>query len=33
MHIGVWWENQEERDNYEYVDIRGRIILRWIFEK
>jgi hypothetical protein len=27
-HIGFWWEHQKERDDYEDLDIGGRIILR-----
>jgi hypothetical protein len=30
VHVGFWWEIQKERDHYEYLDIRGRIILKWI---
>jgi hypothetical protein len=30
MHIGFWWESQEERDYYANLDVGGRIILEWI---
>jgi hypothetical protein len=33
MHIGLWWESQKGRGCYEYPDIYGRIILKWILEK
>jgi hypothetical protein len=33
MHIGFWWESQKERDDWEDLDVEGRIMLRWIFEK
>jgi hypothetical protein len=29
MDVGFWWEDQKERDYYEYLDIGGRIILKW----
>jgi hypothetical protein len=28
MHIGFWWEKQNERDHYEDLDVGGRIILK-----
>jgi hypothetical protein len=28
MHIGFWWESEKERDNYEDIDVAGRIILK-----
>jgi hypothetical protein len=30
MHIGLWRERQNERDNYEDLDV---MVLRWILEK
>jgi hypothetical protein len=33
MHIGYWWENQKERDNYKDQHIGGRTILKWILER
>jgi hypothetical protein len=33
MHIGYWWESQNERDHYEDQDIVGRKILKWILDK
>jgi hypothetical protein len=33
MHIGFWWESQEERNHLEDLDIGGRIILKWILER
>jgi hypothetical protein len=33
MHTGFWWDIQKERDHYEDVDVTGRIILKWIFDK
>ena len=33
MYTGFWWGNLRERDQLEYPDIDGRIILRWIFKK
>jgi hypothetical protein len=33
MHIGFWWEDQKERNHKEDLDIRGRIILKWVLEK
>jgi hypothetical protein len=26
-HIGFWWDSQKERDQYEYLNISGKIIL------
>jgi hypothetical protein len=28
MHIGFWWKSQKERDQYEDLDVGGRIILK-----
>jgi hypothetical protein len=28
IHIGFWWESQKERDDYEDLDVYGRIILK-----
>jgi hypothetical protein len=33
MHIGYWWESQEERDHWEDQDVGGWIILKWILER
>jgi hypothetical protein len=33
MHIGYWWEIQEERDHWEDQDIGGWTILKWILER
>jgi hypothetical protein len=31
MHIAFWWESQNERDDYEDLDVGGRIM--WILGK
>jgi hypothetical protein len=31
-HIVYWLENKNERDNLEGLDIRGKILLKWIRE-
>jgi hypothetical protein len=31
MHIGYWWESQNER--YQYQDVAGWTILKWILER
>jgi hypothetical protein len=33
VDIQFLWESQKERDQYEDLDIGGRIILKWILEK
>jgi hypothetical protein len=33
MHIGYWWGSQKERDNYEELEVAGRIIIRLIVER
>jgi hypothetical protein len=33
MHIEFWWESQKVGDNYEYLDICGRIILKLSIDK
>jgi hypothetical protein len=33
MHVRFWWESQEEKDDYEVLDVGGRIILEWILER
>jgi hypothetical protein len=33
MHTGFWWEIQKEENHSEDLDVGGRIILKWIFEK
>jgi hypothetical protein len=30
MHIGDWWEIQNERDHWEDQDVGGWTILKWI---
>jgi hypothetical protein len=32
MLAGFWCESLKERDNFEYLDVDGRIILKWILE-
>jgi hypothetical protein len=27
MHIEYWWENQKERDNYEDLEVAGRVLI------
>jgi hypothetical protein len=33
MNKEYWWESQKERDHWEYQEISGRKILRWILER
>jgi hypothetical protein len=33
MHIGYWWENENERDKQDDQDVGGWIILKWVLEK
>jgi len=33
VHTGFWFENLGEGDNFEDLDLDGRIILEWIFKK
>jgi hypothetical protein len=33
MHIGYWWEIPNERDQWEYENVGGWIILKWILER
>jgi hypothetical protein len=33
MHIGYWWESQNERDQGEDQDVGGWTILKWILER
>jgi hypothetical protein len=33
MHVGFWWESQKKRDQYEGLNIGGKIILKWILER
>jgi hypothetical protein len=33
MHTGFWCESQKELDQWEEVDVDGRIVLKWILEK
>jgi hypothetical protein len=33
MHVGYWWETQKERDHWEYGDVGGWTILKWILER
>jgi hypothetical protein len=33
MHIGYWWESQEERDHGEDQDVGGCAILKLILER
>jgi hypothetical protein len=28
IHIGFWFESQKKRDNYEKLQVSGRIILK-----
>jgi hypothetical protein len=33
MHTDCWWEDLKERGQLEDLDVDGRIMLKWIFEK
>jgi hypothetical protein len=33
MRIGFWWESRMEIDHREYLEVGGRIVLRWILER
>jgi hypothetical protein len=33
MHIGFWCRSQKKGSNWEYLDVGGRIILKWILER
>jgi len=33
VYAGFWWGNLRERDHVGDPDIKGKIILRWIFRK
>jgi len=32
MHTGFWWGEMMERGHLEYLDVDGRVILKWIFK-
>jgi hypothetical protein len=32
VNIGFCWENLRERSQIEYLDVDGRIILKWVFD-
>jgi hypothetical protein len=33
IHTGFWLEIKRERDHQSEIAVRGRIILKWIFEQ
>jgi hypothetical protein len=33
VYTGFWWGDLSERDHLYYLDVNGRIILKWIFKK
>jgi hypothetical protein len=33
MVIGYWWESQTERDEWEYQDVGGWTISKWILRE
>jgi len=32
LHTGFWWGEVMERGHLEYLDIDGRVMLKWIFK-
>jgi hypothetical protein len=32
MHVGYWWESQNERDHWEDQSVDGWILLKWILD-
>jgi hypothetical protein len=33
IRVGLWWECQNEKDNYEDAEVGSKIILKWILQK
>jgi hypothetical protein len=33
MDVGFWWESEKEKEHKENVEVDGRIMLKWIFER
>ena len=33
VHTGLWWRQQRKRDHLEDAGVKGKIILRWIFNR
>ena len=33
MHKGFWWGELRARHNIKYLDVDGRVILKWVFKK
>jgi hypothetical protein len=33
VQTGFWWGHLKERNCVEYLEVDGRIILKWIFKK
>jgi hypothetical protein len=29
--LSFWWESKKGNDHYEYLDVSGNIILKWVF--